>query len=276
MTRHKIHGALEFLNMHKYILTLLVLLSLVMPALGDVSTRAVVTDPFNILTGTSSTLFLDNKLSLEAALSSSSLTISNTSIGDWPTADGINLFSLSANGIRAQSRNGQAGKFVQVGWDNPTTDVPVVRIWSGLGNGHPTSPILEINDTDPDTVRPLIRTRGAGTEDIYIKNKYGNDTFPITVLSPGTITVDTQYPEIVLIGSATYSTPATFNVSETISAMPTGYATYVSITAMGACTVHWNSTTNVYFSIPHTGADILVTNFCFRVKYMNGYVFVIP
>ena len=82
--------------------------------------------------------------------------------------------SMDHNAIMAVSTNGQAAKFIQKNWTAPHDDVPVVRIYSGTGSGHPTSPLIRTFDADPDTLRPILESSIAGATDVFRLGPRGN------------------------------------------------------------------------------------------------------
>lgn len=105
----------------------------------------------------------------ELPLADGTLVVSNLATADAYEDQAIIAFSEIGNGIKAVSRDGQAGKFAQTGWTAPHGDVPVLRVWSGTGTGQPTSPLIKLNDSDPDTQRPLLVAVGSGGQtNLYI------------------------------------------------------------------------------------------------------------
>lgn len=80
---------------------------------------------------------------------------------------GLRLHSDQSNGLLASSRNGQAAKFLQEGWDAETFETPVVRVARGIGgDGVNHSPLLMLHTaysewSDGDAL--LVRRDGADT-----------------------------------------------------------------------------------------------------------------
>jgi hypothetical protein len=80
------------------------------------------------------------------------------------TSFGLRLHSEQNNGVFASSRNGQAGKFVQLSWDGESFNTPVVRVARGSGtSGVNHSPLLTLETTssewsDGDAI--LVRRNG--------------------------------------------------------------------------------------------------------------------
>jgi hypothetical protein len=83
------------------------------------------------------------------------------------TAFGLRLHSEQNNGLFASSRNGQAAKFIQIGWDGGSFNTPVVRVARGIGtSGINHSPLLTLETahsewSDGDAI--LVKRDGVDT-----------------------------------------------------------------------------------------------------------------
>jgi len=83
------------------------------------------------------------------------------------TTFGLRVHSEQSNAVMASSRNGQAAKFLQEGWDGETYNTPVVRVVRGYGSsGVNHSPLLMVETASSgwsDGEAILIRRDGVGT-----------------------------------------------------------------------------------------------------------------